>query len=69
LLIIRPGADSFHWAMFLSLGVAVIAALYQITTRKIGGQGSGAGVAFAVNAGGQRARHADGRGPVAAARP
>ncbi|MDX1718360.1 MAG: DMT family transporter [Anderseniella sp.] len=38
LLIIRPGADSFHWAMFLSLGVAVIAALYQITTRKIGGR-------------------------------
>jgi drug/metabolite transporter (DMT)-like permease len=38
LLIIRPGAESFHWAMFLSLGVAVIAALYQITTRKIGGK-------------------------------
>lgn len=37
LLIIRPGADSFHWAMLLSVAVAVIAALYQITTRKIGG--------------------------------
>ncbi|MGB7204484.1 MAG: DMT family transporter, partial [Anderseniella sp.] len=38
LLIIRPGADSFHWAMLLSVVVAIIGALYQITTRKIGGR-------------------------------
>jgi len=38
LLIIRPGADSFHWAMLLSVAVAIIGALYQITTRKIGGR-------------------------------
>ncbi len=38
LTIIRPGGDSFHWAMLLSLAVAIIAALYQITTRKIGGK-------------------------------
>ncbi len=38
ILIIRPGADSFHWAMLLSVAVAVIAAMYQITTRKIGGR-------------------------------
>ena len=38
LLIIRPGADSFHWAMLLSITVAVITALYQIITRKIGGR-------------------------------
>ena len=38
ILIIRPAADSFHWAMLLSVAVAVIAAMYQITTRKIGGR-------------------------------
>lgn len=38
LLIIRPGADGFHWAMLLSVTVAVIAALYQIITRRIGGR-------------------------------
>ncbi len=38
LLIIRPGADGFHWAMLLSVTVAVITALYQIITRKIGGR-------------------------------
>jgi drug/metabolite transporter (DMT)-like permease len=37
LLIVRPGAEGFHWAMLLSVAVAIIAALYQITTRKIGG--------------------------------
>ncbi len=38
LLIIRPGADGFHWAMLLSVTVAIITALYQIITRKIGGR-------------------------------
>ena len=38
LLIIRPGADGFHWAMLLSVTVAVITSLYQIITRKIGGR-------------------------------
>ena len=38
LLIIRPGADGFHWAMLLSVTVAIIAAMYQIITRKIGGR-------------------------------
>lgn len=38
LLIIRPGADGFHWAMLLSVTVAVLTALYQIITRKIGGR-------------------------------
>lgn len=38
LLIIRPGNDGFHWAMLLSVTVAVLTALYQIITRKIGGR-------------------------------
>jgi len=38
LLIIRPGADGFHWAMLLSVTVAVFTALYQIITRKIAGR-------------------------------
>ena len=38
LLIIRPGADHFHWAMMLSVTVAIAASLYQIITRKIGGR-------------------------------
>jgi drug/metabolite transporter (DMT)-like permease len=38
LLIIRPGNDGFHWAMLLSVTVAILTALYQIITRKIGGR-------------------------------
>lgn len=38
LLIIRPGADHFHWAMMLSVTVAIAASLYQVITRKIGGR-------------------------------
>ena len=38
LLIIRPGAAGFHWAMLLSVTVAIITALYQIITRRIGGR-------------------------------
>ena len=34
-LIIRPGSDSFHWAMLLMLGNAGIYALYQLLTRRI----------------------------------
>lgn len=36
LVIIRPGTDGFHWAMFASLGVALCGALYQIATRHVG---------------------------------
>jgi len=38
MLIIRPGADGFHWAMLLSVTVAILTALYQIITRRIGGR-------------------------------
>ncbi len=34
MIIIRPGAEGFHWAAFLSLGAALSTALYQIATRK-----------------------------------
>jgi drug/metabolite transporter (DMT)-like permease len=37
IIIIRPTGDSFHWAMILSVGTAVFGAMYQIITRKIGG--------------------------------
>ena len=36
LIIIRPGTESFHWAMLLSLTTALSTALYQIATRKVG---------------------------------
>lgn len=36
LLIIRPGAAGFHWAMLLSIVAALFTALYQIATRKVG---------------------------------
>lgn len=37
LVIMRPGTGSFHWAMLLSLGTALMGALYNLTTRKVGG--------------------------------
>jgi drug/metabolite transporter (DMT)-like permease len=36
LVVMRPGSDSFHWAMLVSLGNALLGALYNITTRKVG---------------------------------
>ena len=38
LVIMRPGSDSFHWAMLVSLFNALLGALYNITTRKVGGR-------------------------------
>lgn len=38
LVIMRPGSDSFHWAMLVSLLNALLGALYNITTRKVGGR-------------------------------
>lgn len=40
IVIMRPGTDSFHWAMFFSLGAALQGALYNIATRKVGGKDS-----------------------------
>lgn len=37
LVIVRPGSGFFHWAILLSLSVAVVVAFYQITTRKLAG--------------------------------
>ena len=37
LIIMRPGTGSFHWAMLVSLFNALLGALYNITTRKVGG--------------------------------
>lgn len=37
LLIIRPGTEAFHPAALLSLGAALMAALYSIVTRKLAG--------------------------------
>jgi drug/metabolite transporter (DMT)-like permease len=36
IVIMRPGTDSFHWAMLVSLFNALLGALYNITTRKVG---------------------------------
>ncbi len=36
LLVVRPGTDTFHPAMFLSIGAALTLALYQVLTRKVG---------------------------------
>ena len=36
LVIMRPGTQSFHWAMLCSLGATLNGALYNITTRKVG---------------------------------
>lgn len=40
LVIMRPGTENFHWAMLVSLFNALLAALYNITTRKVGGRDS-----------------------------
>lgn len=37
LIIIQPGADSFHWAVFLSLGATTSFAFYNILNRKLAG--------------------------------
>jgi drug/metabolite transporter (DMT)-like permease len=37
LVIMRAGADSFHWAMLVSLFNAFLGAMYNIITRKVGG--------------------------------
>ena len=36
LVIMRPGSDSFHWAMLLSIGSSFCGAVYNIVTRKVG---------------------------------
>lgn len=38
LVIMRPGSDSFHWAMLLSIGASLFGAIYNIVTRKVGGR-------------------------------
>ncbi len=38
MLVLRPGTDAFHPAMFLSLGAALTLAFYQILTRRVGGR-------------------------------
>ena len=38
LVIMRPGSQSFHWAMLFSLGAALMGGLYNIATRKVGGR-------------------------------
>ena len=38
LVIMRPGTDSFHWAMLLSVGSSFCGAIYNIVTRKVGGR-------------------------------
>jgi drug/metabolite transporter (DMT)-like permease len=38
LVIMRPGSDSFHWAMLLSIASSFCGALYNIVTRKVGGR-------------------------------
>lgn len=40
IVIMRPGTGGFHWAMFFSLAAALQGALYNIATRKVGGQDS-----------------------------
>jgi drug/metabolite transporter (DMT)-like permease len=40
IVIMRPGTQGFHWAMFFSLAAALQGALYNIATRKVGGQDS-----------------------------
>jgi drug/metabolite transporter (DMT)-like permease len=36
LVIMRPGSDSFHWAMLLSVASSFCGAVYNIVTRKVG---------------------------------
>jgi drug/metabolite transporter (DMT)-like permease len=38
LVIMRPGTDSFHWAMLLSIASSFCGAVYNIVTRKVGGR-------------------------------
>ena len=38
LVIMRPGTESFHWAMLLSLTASLCGAIYNIVTRKVGGR-------------------------------
>jgi drug/metabolite transporter (DMT)-like permease len=38
LVIMRPGTDTFHWAMLFTLGASLIGAFYNILTRKVGGR-------------------------------
>lgn len=38
LVIMRPGSDSFHWAMLLSIASSFCGAVYNIVTRKVGGR-------------------------------
>jgi drug/metabolite transporter (DMT)-like permease len=38
LVIMRPGSDSFHWAMLLSIASSFCGAVYNIATRKVGGR-------------------------------
>jgi len=40
LVIMRPGTEGFHWAMFFSLAAALQGAFYNIATRKVGGHDS-----------------------------
>jgi drug/metabolite transporter (DMT)-like permease len=38
LVIMRPGSDSFHWAMLLSIASSFCGSIYNIVTRKVGGR-------------------------------
>lgn len=38
LIIMQPGSAQFHWAMLVSLVAALMGALYNIVTRKVGGK-------------------------------
>jgi drug/metabolite transporter (DMT)-like permease len=38
LVIMRPGTESFHWAMLLSIASSFCGAVYNIVTRKVGGR-------------------------------
>lgn len=40
LIIVQPGGDTFHWAVFLALGSISCGALYFILTRKLAGTSS-----------------------------
>lgn len=40
LIVIRPGAENFHWASFLVIGSATCYAFYQILTRRVVGHDS-----------------------------
>lgn len=40
LVVMRPGTDSFHWAMLVSLVTALLGALYNLITRKVGASDS-----------------------------